>query len=154
MIKIDFSMIYYYKCLLVLLLPFFMCFVYVVYWSIFTVYYSKSFKFFLEKIIVTSAVIFINFMFSVINMAAQFLDCKNLGSDRYINVYLSESCSSEKYLFWRNYIILPAFIFFSIIVPGLILIYLFRKKKKLYEKKEICRIGFMLQGYRKKAFYW
>lgn len=147
-------MIFYYKTSMIIVLPFIICFIFLAFWGFYSLYYIKPFSFFLERFYITSALIFVFFLFSIVNACAQFLDCSEIDGNFYITNYLFESCDSKEYFWWKYFLILPTFISFVIIFPMIILIYMFKNRKNLLQKHILYKVGYMLNGYKRKYFYW
>lgn len=147
-------MIFYYKLLMVIISPFIFIVIFFIFWILYKFHTKKPWKFVLERFYITSILIILFFMFSIINSCAQFLNCSEIGDDKFITNYLSESCSSSRYAIWKYGFIIPIFLLFATIFPGLILSFMIKNRKNLFTKDNIYKIGYMMNGYKSETFYW
>lgn len=147
-------MIFYYKTLIVLSLPFIFILLFFLFWVCYKLYYKEKWTFVLERFCITCVLIFLFFMFSIINTCSQFLDCSEINGTNYITNYLNENCSNSKYILWKFGWIIPIFLIFSTIIPGLLLYFMVINRKKLFTENNLYKIGYMLNGYDTESFYW
>lgn len=154
MFYLDYDMIFYYKTLLIIILPFIFSLLLLFFWVFYKIYKSIPFWLIVERFYVSCTLVFLFFLFSIINACAQFLDCTEFEGKFYVTTYLNESCTSEKYLFWKKFIIIPTLIAFAIVFPSIVLIYMLKNKRNLFQGQILSKIGFMLNGYQNKKFYW
>lgn len=94
----------------------------------------------------------------IIGALCAYLSCTQLNDlDETRHVYSSPliSCMDSSYLTFRNGMVIPALIFWGFVVPFLIVLILWFKRKKLYESDMLLTIfGGVYSKYAKKAFYW
>lgn len=147
-------MIFYYKTLLIITMPLVFCFTFLIFWVIHKLIYKKTWKYMMEKFSITVALIMTFFMFSIVNTCAQFLDCTNIDGEYFVTNYLLLSCSSEDYLWWKYLIILPTIFIFSLMIPAVILLYMFKHRHNLFQKNILYKVGYMLNGYKTEIYYW
>lgn len=147
-------MIFYFNTGINLILPFIFWIGFLLFWISYKFYSRIEWKIAFEKYFITCAMIFIFFMFSVINVCAQFLNCSEISGKYYVTNYLNENCNNSIYIFWKWNIVLPSFLLFSLIIPGILLSYLFMKRETLFHKLNLYKTGFLLNGYKRKKFYW
>ena len=89
---------------------------------------------------------------SIFNSLLEVLKCKEIDGKYYIERYLLENCNSERYMNWRNYLIIPSFCFYAGIVPASMIYFMGKNKKNLHKNKLL--IGLSLNGLGKTKFYW
>lgn len=147
-------MIFYYNSLIMILLPSIFVLLLLLFWGCYSLYYKKDWSYMFERFFITSILVIIFFMPTIINTCAQFLNCTEIDGDHYITNYLNESCTSNKYLTWNYALILPGFLFFFVIFPGMILIYMIKNKNHLFSKNVLYKVGYMIKGYKSERFYW
>ena len=132
--------------------PFAFCFLLGLFWVSYKIY-SKQ-KIF-ESFLITISITFFFFQSSVINALADFLNCTQIEQNFYLTNYLLEKCENNLiYENWRNLLIIPSFSIFCLILPLLSFIYMLRNRKNLYTDHILRKVGFLLNGYSPRYFYW
>ena len=135
--------------------PFAFCILLALFWILYKFYSKQSFFVMVENFFITTSITFFFFQSSIINALADLLNCTQIENDYYLDSYLIEKCADEtNYHRWRNFMILPAFGFFALILTTLPFIYMFRNKNILYTQDVLRKVGFLLNGYSKQYFYW
>ena len=105
--------------------------------------------------LISLAITFVIMMPSIFAVAADFLNCTEINGHYYITHFLIERCDeNERYIFWKYSLILPSFIFFNLIYPLVLFSFMYRHRENLFDDKIIYKIGFLLNGYSAKTFYW
>ena len=108
-----------------------------------------------ERFLITAAIIFFYFQAPVLNAIAGMLNCYPIENEKYITDYPLEQCThNARYSEWRNILIIPAACFFVLILPAWPLYYMHKNKAMIFHKDVIYKIGFLLNGYSPKTFYW
>lgn len=135
--------------------PIVFSFILLIFWLIRGVIAKYGFSTVFEKFLVTMAITFFYFQAPVINALSGILDCTNINNNDYITNYLIEQCSGNpRYDEWRNYFVIPMFCFFALVLPICPFYYMHKNKERLFTKNLISKIGFLLNGYSKKTFFW
>lgn len=112
-------------------------------------------KVILERFLIQASIATAFFLSPIITSLSDFVNCTSVDNTFYITVNLIEECSgNSRYLFWRNVLVIPAFILFAICLPLLAFSYMYINKNRLYNQKIIYKIGFLLNGYTTQTFYW
>ncbi len=138
-----------------IILPFLYCFFLLFFWLIHKILRKISIQFMKERFFLTSALVYYYFQPSITNALSDFLNCTKVGENYYLSNYLNEECTNNnRYLMWVLFLVLPSFVIYAIIFPGLAFFYMFLKRNKLYEGDVIYKVGFMLNGFAKEKFYW
>ena len=107
-----------------------------------------------ESFLITMTMTFFFFQSSIVNALADLLNCTMIENSYYLSNYLFVKCEESSYNTWRNYMIWPAFCFFSLILTVIPFIYMFKKRKILYCESVLRKIAFLLNGYSAKNFFW
>lgn len=109
----------------------------------------------MESFLLVTTIIITFFLSNVVNVISQFFNCTELESDSYISSFLIEKCTNNpNYDFWRNTLIIPALIVYVIGFPLSMFFYMYRNRKNLLSPEVMSKVGFMLNGYYPKKFYW
>lgn len=109
----------------------------------------------LERFLITFGMTLFFFLSPIINVLSDFFNCTELHGNSYVTNYLIEKCDGNPtYDFWKYRLIIPSFVVFGILTPFFTFYYMWRKKDHLFEDMYICKIGFLLNGYSSKNFYW
>lgn len=72
----------------------------------------------------------------------------------YIHTFLSEKCYTETYKFWFNYLMIPLFIFYAIILPLIAFIYIIIIRKNMNKKNNLIYISFLVNEYKSDNRFW
>lgn len=91
---------------------------------------------------------------SIFNSLLEVLNCQDIDGKFFVKGYLLESCSSERYLRWIFLLVIPAFTFYAILMPGILLCFMAKNKRNLYKKEVMKYLGLSLNGLGKTKFYW
>ena len=149
---IDLHSIPYYRILILISCPFVYCFLLAIFWILYK-FRSKQDVF--ENFLITTSITFFYFQSSIINALADLLSCTKIEKDFYLTNYLLENCGeNSKYEHWRNILIIPTFCFFSVILTIIPFVYICKNMKTLYSHKMLRKVGFLLNGYSPRYFYW
>ncbi len=136
-------------------LPIISTFFLIIFWIIYKFFHRLSYKEILEKILITSAITFFYFQPNIINALAKVFDCSSIENEEFLTEYLNINCrTNEAYQIWKYSLFLPAFCFFTIILPLVPFCYMYRNRNQLYEEKIIYKVAFLLNGFSKDKFYW
>ena len=131
------------------------CFVLIIFWIICKFYKKMNFSLMIERFLATTTITFFYFQAPVINALAGILNCSRIENESYITDYLLEQCTNNaRYSEWRNILIIPAACFFVFILPAWPLYYMHKNKKIIFNQEVIYKVGFLLNGYSPKTFYW
>ena len=121
---LDLSNAFYYKTLLVILYPLFLSIILIPILLVLKIKYHFENSVIYERYIIMVAITLNYFLSPVLTALANFINCTDLYSNQYITVFLIERCNDNpQYLFWLLNIILPTFIFYGILLPPCILVY-------------------------------
>ena len=149
-------MIFYYKTLIVIASPLFFTLVMLIFWLIYKLKYHLSlWKHIIDHFLLTFSIIITYFLPSIMNALAQFINCTRLYDEEYITNNLIEKCTNNpRYDLWRFFLIIPSFIFFGAILPLIAFLYAYNNRTRLFDRKVVKKISFLLNGYSEKTFYW
>ena len=67
---------------------------------------------------------------------------------------MTESCESRRYMIWLYIFVIPAIIFFALILPLFAFMYMYKNKHILGEKEIMKKVGFIGNGLKHKEYYW
>ena len=107
-----------------------------------------------DKIYATMLGIFIMLQPSVLNENIKILNCMRIDGHRFLRIKPDYSCESDIYKWTSIFYIWPAFILWAFIIPLIILSFLIRNRKKLYEIEVFKRFNFFYIGYKSRYYYW
>ena len=109
----------------------------------------------MERFIITTTICFFYFQSPIITQLSSLLDCTTIENESYLTNYLLEQCSNnQRYTDWRNHFVIPCFLFFTIVLSAIPLIYMQKNKEQLFSEEVVRKIGFLLNGYTINTFYW
>lgn len=94
---------------------------------------------------------------SVIRNLLEFLNCKRLDPDSpntYMETNLNLQCNTTEYIEYRNRAIIPLLIFWGFLMPGSIVVILFRARKHLQIERVRVVLGSLVNEYKDKYYYW
>ena len=95
---------------------------------------------------------------AIISLLTKYLACESLypGSDEsYMKFNRNVKCYTDSYNSFRNYVVIPALIFWGLVVPGIIFLILVCKRAKLtISKTLILTMGSLYYGHTDKRYYW
>lgn len=95
------------------------------------------------------------FLSSIIGTVADFFNCTQLYDDFFLTNFLLEKCNDNpKYEFWKINLIFPTFLIFIVAFPLLLFFYMYRNRNRLFDSDVVYKIGFLLNGYSEKSYYW
>lgn len=135
--------------------PFVFSLILFLFWILYKITKKKSFRFVLERFMITSSIILFYFISPIMNDLSDFLNCTELNGNFYITNHLIEKCNDNtRYNFWKLTIVIPSFLFFGFLIPFFAFYYMFKRRKNLYNDSVIYKIGFFLNGYTAENFYW
>lgn len=136
-------------------LPFGFCLFLALFWIVYKLLSKKSKRLIFESFLISTSITFFYFQSSILNSLANLMNCTKIENNYYLTNYLLVNCDGNpEYEFRRNYVIIPFFTFFSLVLTSLPFIYMFNKRKNLYTDNVLRKVGFLLNGYCKKYFYW
>lgn len=144
---------FYIRALINILFPFCFCLGVVFFWLLKFCFSPKNQDFF-SKALVTIAITLFFFQSPMINQMTDFLHCFKIEDNSYNYGLPIENCANPKYIFWRNALIIPVFCFYSILLPIITFGYMFQNRNDIYEEHIICKIGFLLNGYKEDKYFW
>ena len=135
--------------------PFGFAFFLSIFWFSYKYYSKENVLLILENFLVTTLITFFFFQSSVINALTKLLNCTKIENNYYLTNYLFEKCEGNKsYERWSNFMIIPSFLFFSFALTFFPFFYMFKNRKKLYTASVLRRVGFLLNGYSTRHYYW
>lgn len=83
------------------------------------------------------------------------LKCEKIGEQYYISKELLTLCYDSQYKKWVAFLVVPSFLIYVIIFPCYLFILVSSNNKKISSLEEFNqKVGFLIQGYKKSAFYW
>ena len=152
---LDIHSIFYYKTLMTILTPIIFCLFFIIFWLTLKILHQLTILQAFQSYMLCFSIIISFFLSSIINSLAEFENCTNLYEETYIKHYLLEKCTNNpNYTLWRNVLIIPSFIFFCILIPFFAFHYVYKNRKRLFQKEVIQKFGFLLNGHSSKTFYW
>ena len=145
----------YYRTSIELLMPFFFGIILLTFWLLAVRFYKVSFVEALKNFLQTQLIMITFLLSSIINSLANFVNCIQLYNEKFNFKYLNVQCThNAEYLFWRNVFILPAFLFYALLLPLIALCYLYKNRFNLFELDVVAKIRFLLNGYKQECYYW
>ena len=145
----------YYKIIILIGCPFAFCFLLALFWMLYKFYSKQNIFRIFESFSITIIITFFYFQSPVINALADLLSCTKIETNFYLTNYLLEKCTNnQNYENWLFFVIIPFFCFFSLILPLVPLLYMFKYKSYLYTEKKLLKVGFLLNGYSPQYYYW
>jgi len=107
-------------------------------------------------LVVTAVCFFILEQPTIAQQIFGFLICVQVeGDDRYyIQQDLSYECYTPQYMSFRNFVIIPALLFYVVFVPLLFFVVLLKNRKEMYNAKVRMYLGAIYNEYQPKAFFW
>lgn len=130
------------------------CFLFA-FWLTMKIIRKMSFYQMLERFLITLAMIFMFFLSSIIGAVADFFNCTQIYNEHYVTNFLIEKCSNNPtYDMWKKYLIIPASCLFLVVFPLILFIYMHKHRDRLFEREIVYKIGFLLNGYSVKSYYW
>jgi len=125
------------------------------FWLIAAVIYRLSLNEALKNFAQTQIITITFLLSSIINTLADFVNCTTLNKEDFNVSYLSIQCTNNSnYLFWRNFLIFPSFLFYVILLPMTAFVYMFKNRMNLFDVNIVAKISFLLQGYKRESYYW
>lgn len=83
------------------------------------------------------------------------LNCESIGGQYYIAKELLTFCYDSQYKKWVAFLVVPSFLIYAIIFPCYLFFLVSSNNKKIASLEEFNqKVGFLIQGYKKSAFYW
>ena len=135
--------------------PFIYCLLLFVFWIVYKFYSKQNISFILESFLVTVTITFYFFQSTILKSLADLLNCTKIENSMYLTNYLLEKCTENPYYEkWRDFVIVPCFSLFSLILTIWPLVYMMKNVKNLYNDQIFRKIGFLLSGYSPRFFYW
>ena len=135
--------------------PFAFCFILALFWILYKFYSNQKIATTFENFLITTSITFFFFQSTIINGLADLLNCTKIENQYYLTNYLIEKCDKNLgYDKWRNFMIIPAFCFFSIFLTIVPFIYMYKNRGNLYSENILRKVGFLLNGYSTNYFYW
>ena len=152
---IDKTESFYIEITSIVVYPLAYSFFLLIYWFMDRFLKKYSFSLMMEKFLITVCILMAFFLSPIINAISNFFNCTTLYSNQYITQNLFEKChDNPRYSSWRTYVMLPSFLFYAVVLPLLLFLFLFKNRKILHEEKMLSKIGFLLKGYSENRFYW
>ena len=149
---IDINSIFYYKACFIILYPIFFAILLTGFWLSYKILYKSEI---LERLLICIAISFMFFLSPIINILADFFNCTHLYENQYMTNFLLEKCiDNSTYDFWKNILILPAVAIYVISFPLILFSFMFKNRKRLFDKNFRAKIGFLLNGYSSQTYYW
>ena len=110
--------------------PFSFFFLLILFWIAYKLFSKKeNLSKIIENFLITSLITFFFFQSSIIIALADLLNCTKIENDYYLSNYLLEKCEGNiNYVRWTNFMIIPSFCFFSLILTIMPFIYMFRNR--------------------------
>ena len=88
-------------------------------------------------------------------MAFSVLECEKVCGGDWLHRDQQEPCWIGRHLDVVLFISFPALIFFILLLPGMAVLFLWRRRKKLYRSARMTfRFGMLYSGYRSEYWYW
>ena len=145
---------YYYKFILIALLPVMIAIVSFIGWL--GVCFTKEVYTYLKRELFLTIVILFFLVYPNISIMSfthfACTDIDKMGS--YLKVNYSIKCWDQRYTQYSLFVAIPSIVLWTIGLPTLILIIMIKKKKFLNRDNNRVIFGFFFNGYRKLRFYW
>lgn len=152
---LDHEEIFYYKSLMSISTPIFFGVFLIIFWIAYAFKHKMKFSKMVSNFLTTFSILILFFLPSILNTITDFINCTNLNGEEYVSNFPMVKCSNNpEYLKWRNYLILPSFLFFCVFLPFLAFVYAYKNKESLHEERVMQNIGFLFKGYEDKYYYW
>lgn len=148
------SIIIYIKTMIMLIIPGLFLLMILLFWIIRRCLKNHSLQFILERIFITGTMTLFFFQCPLITSLTQIMNCVDIGGNSYVSNFLVERCDSPTYNFWRIFITIPFFCFYTVFLPLLAFSYMLYHRNNLYEENIIYKIGYLLNGFREEYFVW
>ena len=139
---------------MVVLSPAFFGGILLVFWIFYKIVYKAPLFIVIDYFFRTLSITTSFFLSSIMNSLATFVNCKEINNVFYLSNYLNEKCSGEKYEMWKQFFIIPAFIFYILFLPLIAFYYMIKNKKRLLDRIVIQKVSFLMNGYSLETFYW
>jgi hypothetical protein len=92
---------------------------------------------------------------NILKSLMQLLDCRELDpGTSYLYTNMTENCNSDDYKAWLYFLIIPFFFFYALIVPSISYIFMFTRRKTLFDIRNMKKIGFLVIGLNQKNYLW
>ena len=135
--------------------PFAFCFLLAVFWIFYKFRSKRDFCEIVESFFITTTITFFFFQSAVLNALLNLLSCVQIENNFYLGNYLLEQCSGNpNYEKFRNFMVIPAFSFFLLLFTIAPFYYMFKNRAQLYTDKTLRKVGFLLNGYSRRYYYW
>ena len=149
------NLVPYIKTLLIVCCPIAFCVLLMIFWIAYKIFKNCEVSVIFERFLITAAITFFYFQAPVINSLAGVLNCTQIDGQSYITDDPLEQCSDNpRYTEWINELIIPSAFFFVLILPAWPLYYMHKNRDRIFSKDVIYKVGFLLNGYSPKSFYW
>ena len=83
----------------------------------------------------------------IVYLLVSMVSCRNLGDKYYILANLTYDCYTEDYYSYLNKLILPFLLFWVIILPAILFVFLFRNRKNLHKSNISLKYGILYKEY-------
>jgi len=145
----------YIKTLMMIIYPFTFSFLLMIFWILYKFYWKINFAILYEEMFISMTITFVFFQSTIIHALADLMSCTSIENEKYIQNYLLEQCTNNpRYNVWQNFMIIPSFCFYCIILSLVPFVYMCKYRNRLFEWNILSKIGFLLHGYSSKKFYW
>lgn len=143
----------YTKVLISSALPIVCCCVLLIFW--FCVTFYKESAIYLKRHFVCSVVIVLVVLNpSVLDSSMSMIGCREIDGVKYLMRDYSIECYSESHIWMLFYIVVPTVLLYAIILPGILLLILYRNRHSLDEESIRMRYGIIYVGYKPKLWFW
>ncbi|KAL4491238.1 hypothetical protein ABPG72_021624 [Tetrahymena utriculariae] len=114
----------------------------------------KKQKFHKKYLFASISTIFILFHGSISQSLFELISCRTIGSDKYVQIYLTRQCYDSDHILYSISLGLPLIIIWVFVIPILLFFYMRSQKSKLDSLQNLYRFGSITQEYKKKTYYW
>src|SRR5262249_2593739 len=132
-----------------------------VFWMAYFIYKKQTiFKNsdFINSCVTTFLIIGFNIQPNIIQGNFNLFQCTNLYRNDsplyYLNSNYDVQCWTSEHRKWTFLFATPLILFWAVVVPALLFLFLKKNKDKLEHDSVRCKYSFIYQGYRASKFYW
>ncbi|CDW83870.1 UNKNOWN [Stylonychia lemnae] len=146
---------YYFKTLMIILLPLIMCFIFIVIFVVRNLFKKNPAVIMQRQIIVASIVVLYSLHPTISRMSSSLFFCMELDQNEYwLQSDLQIRCWSSDHIKWSLGIGLSSLLIWTLGIPLAGYIYLTKNKKNLGDKKFFGKFRMMYQGLKPDCYYW
>ena len=123
-------------------------------WGIWAFVSKKTISSYVDKLFPILVIVIFSLQPSIINSLLRTISCTEINHKLYLRTYLSEECDTPEHKKWIYQLFIPSIVLYAAVLPMLILAYMIKYRRELYQPLQIKRIGYISIGYSENKFYW